>query len=73
VTVHEKRNGSTVWYGCVHIFDLIGHPNAQRAYAWSSDAFVGHEMKITTALQHGPVSTPEAAVRAAIAENDEDS
>ena len=25
-----------VWEGVVHVFDLVGHPTATRAYAWSS-------------------------------------
>jgi hypothetical protein len=72
VTIHEKRNGSTVWYGCVHIFELIGHPSAKWAYAWSVDAFIGHETQILTALHHGPICSPEDAVRATLAESEED-
>ena len=35
VPVHETHEGKTVWDGVVHIFDLAGHPTANRAYAWS--------------------------------------
>ena len=70
VTVHEKRGGTTVWYGCVHIFDLTGHPNSHRCYSWAIEGYVGHEPQILTALHHGPISTPEEAVRAALADND---
>jgi hypothetical protein len=66
VTVHEKRNGSTIWYGFVYIFDLIGHPKAYRAYAWSIDAFMGHEMQLMTVLQQGQILTPEDAIRAVL-------
>jgi hypothetical protein len=36
VPVHETFGGDTVWEGAVHVFDLVGHPSATRAYAWSS-------------------------------------
>jgi len=70
VTVHEKRGGSTVWYGCVHIFHLTGHPKARRCYSWAIEGYMGHELQILTALHHGPISSPEEAVRAALADND---
>ena len=35
VPVHEEHNGQTVWDGTVHVFDLVGHPTATRAYARS--------------------------------------
>jgi hypothetical protein len=35
VAVNERRSGSPVWQGIVHAFDLVGHPTAKRAYAWS--------------------------------------
>jgi len=70
-TVHKKRDGSTIWYGEVHVFDLIGHPKAKRCYAWSIDAFMGHELQILTALHHGPIGSPEDAVKAALEERDE--
>ena len=70
VTVHEKRSGSTIWYGCFHIFYLTGHPKAQRCYSWAIDGHIGHEPKIFTALHHGPISSPEEAVWAALADND---
>ena len=35
VQVKEMFQGRTVWEGVVEVFDLIGHPNATRLYAWS--------------------------------------
>jgi hypothetical protein len=35
VEVREKRAGKVVWEGAVKVFDLIDHPTAKRAYAWS--------------------------------------
>ena len=34
VPVKEVFEGQT-WQGTVEVFDLIGHPKAKRAYAWS--------------------------------------
>ena len=36
VPVRETFEGKAVWEGMVHVFDLVGHPTATRAYAWSS-------------------------------------
>jgi hypothetical protein len=36
VPVHEVFQGRPVWEGLVHVYDLEGHRNATRAYAWSS-------------------------------------
>ncbi len=61
-TVHivETFKGETVWEGYVLIFELIGHPTATTAYAWSVD------QQVTAVLHEGPVDSPRAAVRAAI-------
>jgi hypothetical protein len=36
VPVRETFKGEPVWEGVVHVFDLEGHPEATRAYAWPS-------------------------------------
>jgi hypothetical protein len=36
VPVKETHTGQTVWDGTVAVFDLADHPQATRAYAWSS-------------------------------------
>ena len=36
VPVRETFRGQAVWEGVVHVFDLEGHSEATRAYAWSS-------------------------------------
>jgi hypothetical protein len=66
VTVHEKKDGCTVWYGTVHIFDLIGH-DSPRAYAWSLGYYSGDEPHVVTVLHKGTVSGPAEAVRAIMA------
>lgn len=65
VPVHEEFNGQTVWDGTVQVFDLIGHPQAKRAYAWSY-ATEGTKRRYTAVLQLGPVKDAVTAVRAAI-------
>ena len=61
VPVSEQFEGQTVWKGRVLVFDLIDHPTATTCCAWS----VGN--RVTAVLHEGPVDSPQAAVRAAIA------
>ena len=61
VRVHEEFKGQTVWEGEVLVFYLMKHPTAKKCYAWSVDG------RVTAVLHEGPVDSPEAAVRAAIA------
>ena len=61
VSVNETFKGQTVWEGDVLVFSLHGHPTARKCYAWSVDD------RVTAVLHEGPVDSPEAAVRAAIA------
>lgn len=67
VPVTEKHQGQIVWNGVVEVFQLRGHPKAERIYAWSHDtgdpANPKHYM---TVLHIPPVTSPETAVRAAI-------
>ena len=65
VPVKEIFEGDTAWEGTVEVFDLVGHPKANRAYAWSYRD--GDETKSIVVLQITPVDSPEAAVRMAIA------
>ena len=48
VPVHEIFRGATVWQGEVEVFDLIGHPKAMCAYAWSHRELIQYH-----ALAHG--------------------
>ena len=69
VPVKETFNGETVWEGIVEVFDLHGHPKANKAYAWSQDA--DNPDKPTyhfTVLHIPPAVSPETAVRAVIAQ-----
>lgn len=67
VTVHEKQNGLTVWYGTVHVFDLYGHEGAPRAYAWTMNGQAGEAPSLVTVLHRGLVTGPSEAVRTVMA------
>ena len=65
--VREYFFGRPNWEGVVHIFDLVDHPKATRAYAWSSPAKADTECCICSVLQTDFVKSPNDAVRAAVA------
>src|SRR5216684_1738298 len=65
VPVRETFDGTLVWEGVVHVFDLTGHPTATRAYAWSSPIEGSTKRRFFAVLHHPPVDSPQAAVRAA--------
>jgi hypothetical protein len=63
----ETSQGKTVWDGIVEVFELIGHPKASRVYAWAHDTDdPAKPTRYVTILHLHPVTSPEAAVRAAI-------
>lgn len=66
VQVTERFNGKIVWDGEVQVFDLVGHPRAKRAYAWSH-ATEGSKRRFVAVLGLPPVDGPKSAVRIAIA------
>lgn len=66
VPVGVTFRGQTVWEGVVHVFDLEGHPEATRAYAWSSPIEGSEKRQIAVVLQLGAIRSPLDAVRAAI-------
>jgi hypothetical protein len=55
-----------VWEGVVHVFDLKDHPNATRAYAWSSPIEGSNRRRFFAVLHVPPINSPQDAVRAAI-------
>jgi hypothetical protein len=65
VPVKEVFKGETAWKGTVEVFDLVGHPKAKRAYAWTYRD--GDQNKTITVLGVPPVDSPESAVKVAIA------
>lgn len=66
VPVHETHGSETVWSGTVHVFDLVGHPKAKRAYAWSAPIEGSNKRTFYAVLHIPPVLSPVEAVRAAI-------
>ena len=67
VPVKETFQGKTVWEGVVEVFELIGHPKAPKAYAWTHDTDDPKKpRRHVTVLHIHPVTSPILAVRAAI-------
>ena len=66
VPVHERTDkGATVWAGEVQVFDLVGHPKARRAYAWSHETDNGRR-RFHAVLGLPPVDGPVMAVKTAV-------
>ena len=65
VPVKETFQGRTVWEGIVEVFELHGHPKAERAYAWSHDTD-GSKKRHVTVLHIAPITSAVEAVRASI-------
>jgi hypothetical protein len=61
-----KFEGKTVWEGVVHVFDLAGHPQANRVYAWSSPIEGSDKRRIIAVLQIPPINSARDAVKVAI-------
>jgi hypothetical protein len=66
VPVKETFDDKTVWEGIVHVFRIHGHPKAQQAYAWSSPIEGSDKRRFFAVLHVPPITSPAAAVRAAI-------
>ncbi|MBV9829531.1 MAG: hypothetical protein JO001_28250 [Alphaproteobacteria bacterium] len=68
--MRETFQGEVVWEGVVHVFDLVEHPTATRAYAWSSPIEGSEKRRFFAVLHIDRINSPIEAVRAAIvAEN----
>jgi hypothetical protein len=64
VPVHRVFQGKTVWKGEVEVFDLHGHANAKRAYAWGQLGGEDDEhTRFVAVLEIPPVESAESAVR----------
>lgn len=66
VPVHETFQGQTVWQGTVHVFRLRGHPQTDKAYAWSYEKSPGGKREFYAVLGAGPIQSAVDAVRASI-------
>ena len=71
VPLHETHEGKTVWEGDVEVFQLVGHPTATRAYAWS-EATTGSKRRLFAVLHGLLVDSPAKAVAASIFADVED-
>lgn len=67
VPVRETLDGTMVWEGAVHVFALVGHPKAARAYAWSSPIAGSDKRQYFAVLHMGGITCPQEAVRAVLA------
>lgn len=67
VPVREVFKGETVWKGEVEVYDLMGHPKAKRAYAWSHRQGKNDEgERFVAVLEIPPVESAVTAVRVQI-------
>lgn len=67
VPVKEMFQGQTVWEGVVEVFELIGHPTAERLYAWTHETDdPANPRRHITVLHSHPIKSAEDAVRAVI-------
>lgn len=66
IPVVETWQGKTVWDGAVSVFDLSGHPEAKRAYAWSEPIEGSDKRHFYAVLHLPPVDSAKAAVKASI-------
>ncbi len=67
VPVHEVFKGQTVWKGEVEVYDLIGHPKAKHAYAWSHrEGPDDSGERFVAVLEIPPVDSAQRAVQVQI-------
>ena len=69
--VTELFQGEVAWQGRVQIFIVTGHPEASRCYCWSHAQEGTDKRRVVCVLGVPPVDTPRAAVRAAIAADEQ--
>lgn len=65
VPINETFEGKPVWQGVVEVFDLIGHPQAKWAFAWSHEMDDGRINHVAV-LGVPPINSALDAVRAAV-------
>lgn len=67
VPVHEVFRDKSVWQGKVEVFDLTGHPKANRACTWSHlDGPRDEDERFVSVLELPPVTCATTAVQASI-------
>src|SRR5258708_37769708 len=63
--VREVQAGLVVCEGDIEVFQLMKHPKAKRAYAWSQ-AIPGNKDRVFVVLHAVGADTPVAALRASL-------
>lgn len=63
--VVERLPDGGVWRGTVEVFELTGHPETDRCYAWVEKS--AGEYRWVTRLKVPPVKSAQTAVRATLA------
>lgn len=66
VPVTEEFQGETVWQGEVEVFNIRGHPKAQRCYGWGYSTDEDQGRRYVAVLELPPVDSPQSAVKAAV-------
>ena len=67
VPVCEEFHGEIVWAGDVEVFDLQGHPDAKRCYAWSHlEGKNDERTRFVAVLEIPPVDSAQKAVQVQI-------
>ena len=64
LAVVETFRGDVLFEGDVEVFDVTGHPDAKRCYAWAENHETGSNS--TVVLERPPIKNALDAVRAAI-------
>jgi hypothetical protein len=65
VPVRETIDGRIIWQGNVEVFNLTGHGQAKRCYAWLHTED-GQHLQFITILETAVVNSPQKAVQSAI-------
>ena len=67
VPIKEEFQGQTIWEGEVEVFDLHGHPETHRVYAWAHETEdADRPRRHVTVLHIPPATSPRKAVQASI-------
>ena len=64
IPLTDQFQGRIRWQGQVEIFNLHGHPSANRCYAWAD--VDNDPEQFVAVLEIPPIDSPRAAVRAAM-------
>jgi hypothetical protein len=67
VPLTEQFEGKILWQGEVETFNVSGHPQALRCFAWAYEDDDGKQ-QYTAVLELPPVNSERSAVRVAIAQ-----